>query len=43
MASLPLLIAIGALGAGVAITMAIAKPLIEESMENAGVKPTYEI
>jgi len=37
------LLAIGALGAAAAVTMALAKPLIEESMENAGVQPTYEI
>ena len=43
MPSLVLLIAIGALGAAVAVTMAIVKPLIEEGMENAGVEPTFDI
>jgi hypothetical protein len=43
MPSLPLLIVIGALGAAVAITMAIGKPLAEEAVEQAGLEPTFEI
>jgi hypothetical protein len=40
---LPFLIIIGALGATVAIAMAIGKPLAEEGLERMNVEPTYEI
>jgi uncharacterized membrane protein len=43
MPSLPFLIVIGALGAAAAITIAIAKPLAEEAVEQMGMEPTYEI
>ncbi len=43
MPSLPFLIIIGALGAAAAITLAIARPLAEEGVEQMGVEPTYEI
>jgi uncharacterized membrane protein len=43
MPSLPFLIIIGALGAAAAITIAIAKPLAEEAVEQMGMEPTYEI
>jgi hypothetical protein len=43
MPSLPFLIVVGALGAAAAITMALAKPLAEESIEQMGLEPTYEI
>jgi hypothetical protein len=43
MPSLPFLLIIGALGAAAAITMALAKPLAEEAVEQMGLEPTYEI
>jgi hypothetical protein len=38
-----LLLAIGAIGAAAAITLAIARPLMEEGLEDRGVDPTFEI
>jgi len=43
MPSLPFLLVIGAIGAAAAITMALARPLAEESVEQMGMDPTYEI
>jgi len=43
MPSIPFLIVIGAIGAAAAITMALARPLAEETVEQMGVAPTYEI
>lgn len=43
MPSIPFLIVIGALGAAAAIAFAVARPLAEESVEQMGVEPTYEI
>jgi len=46
MAALPhplLLLAIGAIAAATAISIAVAKPLIEETMERMGIEPTIEI
>lgn len=43
MPSLPFLIIIGALGATAAITMALARPIAEESVEQLGIDPTFEI
>lgn len=38
-----LLLAIGALGAAAAITLAIARPLMEEGLEDTGIEPTFDI
>jgi len=43
MPSLPFLIIIGALGAAAAITIAVARPLAEEAVEQMGLEPMYEI
>jgi hypothetical protein len=43
MPSLPFLVAIAFLGAAAAVAMALAKPLAEEMVEQAGMEPTYEI
>lgn len=43
MPSLPFLLVIGALGAAAAITMALAKPVAEEVVEQMGIESTYEI
>lgn len=43
MPSIPFLIIIGALGAAAAITMALARPLAKEAVEQMGMDPTYEI
>ncbi len=43
MPSIPFLLIIGAIGAAAAITIAIARPLAEEAVEQMGVESTYEI
>jgi len=43
MPSIPFLIIIGAIGAAAAITLALARPLAEETVEQMGMEATYEI